>query len=144
MPLNECKTEDVKLIGADGYSADLYKTLEKEHNLEHDVAYHLSRSYGDQSEKVVELGTLKISNKHPYISGEVYYAMRNEYANTIVDVLARRTRLAFIDCKEAGKSIKIVSDIMAKELNWSESEKIKQENDAVEFLKQMGSEYIVQ
>ena len=44
-----------------------------------------------------------------------------EYACTIIDVLARRTRLAFLDVQAAEEAIPRIAEIMAKELNWNKS-----------------------
>lgn len=49
---------------------------------------------------------------------QVYQAVR-EYACTAVDVLARRTRLAFLNVNAAQQALPMVIDIMAKELAWS-------------------------
>lgn len=51
----------------------------------------------------------------PYVEAEVFYATRHEYACTAVDILARRTRLAFVDAQAALRVI----EIMSKELGWS-------------------------
>lgn len=50
------------------------------------------------------------------------YAVK-EYACTLVDVLARRTRLAFLDVQAAEEAIPRIAEIMSKELNWSKSRK---------------------
>jgi glycerol-3-phosphate dehydrogenase len=46
-----------------------------------------------------------------------------EYAATAVDVIARRTRLAFLNAQAAEESLTTIVDIMAEELNWSTAEK---------------------
>jgi len=48
----------------------------------------------------------------------VIYAVR-EYAATVVDVLARRTRLAFLNVRAAEESIPRVVELMSRELGWS-------------------------
>jgi glycerol-3-phosphate dehydrogenase len=52
------------------------------------------------------------------VDGEVRYAVRHEYAQTAVDVLARRTRLAFLNAQAALESLPRVIDIMSEELGW--------------------------
>jgi hypothetical protein len=46
-----------------------------------------------------------------------------EYACTTVDVLARRTRLAFLNVQAANEATPKIVEIMAKELNWSKERK---------------------
>ncbi len=64
----------------------------------------------------------RLSEEFPYIEAEVKYAVK-EYACTIVDVLARRTRLAFLHVHIADELVPKIADIMAKELNWSKAQK---------------------
>ena len=47
------------------------------------------------------------------------YAIK-EYARTAVDVLARRTRLSFLNVLAADEALPRIIQIMAKELNWNE------------------------
>ena len=42
-----------------------------------------------------------------------------EYACKVVDVLARRTRLAFLNVQAAEEAMPRVIEIMAEELNWT-------------------------
>lgn len=49
---------------------------------------------------------------------QVRYAVK-EYACTAVDVLARRTRLAFLNVQAAYDAAPRIVEIMAEELNWS-------------------------
>jgi len=56
------------------------------------------------------------------VVSQVRYAVR-EYAATAVDVIARRTRLAFLNAQAAEESLPMIVDIMAEELKWSKAEK---------------------
>ena len=53
----------------------------------------------------------------PYIEAEVKYAVK-EYARTATDVVARRTRLAFLNVQAADEALPRIVEIMAKELGW--------------------------
>ena len=56
---------------------------------------------------------------------QVVYACR-EYACTAIDILARRTRLAFLNVHVAEDVLPRVIEIMAKELKWSaERQKVR-------------------
>jgi glycerol-3-phosphate dehydrogenase len=55
-----------------------------------------------------------------FVICQVIYACR-EYACTAVDILARRTRLAFLNVHAAEEALPKVIQIMARELGWSEA-----------------------
>ena len=58
----------------------------------------------------------KLSEKYGYTVAEVLWAIREEMALTVDDVLARRVRLLFVDAREAEKAAPRVAEIMAAEL----------------------------
>ena len=64
----------------------------------------------------------RLVEQFPYIEAEIKYGVK-EYACTIVDFLARRTRLAFLNAEAAADAIPKIAEIMAKELKWSKTEK---------------------
>lgn len=72
------------------------------------------------------------------IEAEVLYATRSEYACTAVDIIARRTRLAFVNAQTALDVLPRVIDIMAEELHWDEKRKKKEWLDGRKFLVSMG------
>ena len=66
------------------------------------------------------------------------YAVRHEYAQNAVDVIARRTRLAFLNAQAALEALPKIIDLMGEELNWSSKRKEKEWKDSVSFLGSMG------
>ncbi|MEI7735498.1 MAG: glycerol-3-phosphate dehydrogenase/oxidase [Ferruginibacter sp.] len=52
----------------------------------------------------------------PYIKAIIIWAIRNEMALTIEDILARRIRLLFLDARAAIESAPVVAAVMAKEM----------------------------
>ena len=58
----------------------------------------------------------KLSEKYDYTVAEVIWAVREEMARGVEDVLARRVRLLFIDAREAIKAAPLVAEVMANEL----------------------------
>jgi len=97
--------------------------------------------YGADAEKIRELinENLNLSEKlHKdlsYCVAEIVWAVRNEMANTVEDVLARRTRALFLDAKAAVELAPKVAQIMADELrkdkNWID-EQVREFNDMAE------------
>jgi glycerol-3-phosphate dehydrogenase len=123
-----CQTHKVRLIGAHGFSRTLFIPLIQHFGVETEVAKHLIESYGDRAWTVASLCRLtdqrfpargeRIARLYPFVDGEVRYAVRHEYAQTAVDVLARRTRLSFLNAQAALEALPKVIDIMSQELKW--------------------------
>jgi glycerol-3-phosphate dehydrogenase len=68
----------------------------------------------------------KLHAELPYLKAQVIWAVRQEMARTLEDVLARRTRALFLNAKAAVEMAPTVADLMAAELDWDESAKAKQ------------------
>lgn len=123
-----CQTHRVRLIGAHGFSRTLFIHLIQHFGVETEVAKHLTESYGDRAWTVAALCRPtdkrfpargeRISQLYPFVDGEVRYAVKHEYAQTAVDVLARRTRLAFLNAQAALEALPKIIDIMGEELGW--------------------------
>ncbi|WP_418982917.1 FAD-dependent oxidoreductase [Alistipes sp.] len=58
----------------------------------------------------------KLSPKYDYTLAEAVWAVREEMALTVEDVLARRVRLLFVDAREAAAAAPKVAAVMAREL----------------------------
>ena len=61
---------------------------------------------------------IRLHQEFPYIDAEVRYAVQ-EYARSAVDVIARRTRMSFLNVLAADEALPRIVEIMAQELNWS-------------------------
>ncbi|BGP20063.1 hypothetical protein JCM10213_003553 [Rhodosporidiobolus nylandii] len=147
-PDRSCITRDVQLVGSQGWNKLMFIKLIQQFGLEFDVAQHLSETYGDRAWGVCSMapptglrfpvhGT-KIDPVYPYIDAEILWACRREYAATAVDVIARRTRLSFLNSEAALEALPKVIDTMAKELGWTEDKKNQEFRDACSFLNSMG------
>ncbi|XP_066911549.1 glycerol-3-phosphate dehydrogenase, mitochondrial-like [Clytia hemisphaerica] len=144
-----CVTDGKLLEGADGWTPTYFIRLVQQFGITPEVAEHLAHSYGVKASQVVELSSMsgqrwpvlgqKLADGYPYIEAEVIYSARNEYACTLVDMLARRLRLAFLDVRVTDSILPRVADIMGEELGWDQTKRQKEINEAKEFLKTMGS-----
>ena len=80
-----------------------------------------------------------IHPKYPFKAAHVIFAARNELAQTVEDVLARRVRMLFLDARAAMEAAPKVSEILARELgrdkNW--------ENAQIQEFKNLASGYIL-
>lgn len=107
LPYAECKTKNLLIHGANGSV---------------DISNHLYIYGSDQKdikqliEEFPELGE-KLHHQLEFTKAEVVWAIRNEMARTIEDVLARRVRVLFLNAKVAIKIAPLVAAILADELN---------------------------
>ncbi|NXT00073.1 GPDM protein, partial [Jacana jacana] len=137
------KTIGLQLQGAEDWSPTLYIRLVQDYGLESEVAQHLATTYGDKAFEVAKIAQVtgkrwpivgkRLVSEFPYIEAEVVYGIK-EYARTAVDMISRRTRLAFLNVQAAEEALPRIVDIMARELNWSEQKKKEEFEAAKKFL----------
>lgn len=117
-----CCTEKVLLRGGEHYAEEAWRSLVIDFRLTEERARYFHRAYGSVAPEVLKLCEGKyakpIHPRHPFLEGEILYAVREEMARTLVDVLARRLRLTFLDKAAVKESAARVADIMAEELKW--------------------------
>ncbi|WP_395166837.1 glycerol-3-phosphate dehydrogenase/oxidase [Francisella salimarina] len=102
-------------------------------------AYPL-KVYGKNAEDIkaiqTELDNFELLHDDlPYYQAEVVYHVRAEKAQTVEDVLARRTRAAFLDIKASIDAAPVVAKLMAKELDKDEAWQNQQIDSFMEFSK---------
>lgn len=122
-----------------------------------DIATHLSHNYGDKAFVIAELARKgygrRLVDELPFLEAEIVYSvneyltiidhyiiislMQNRYAETAVDVIARRTRLAFLDNEKTKAAIPKVIDLLSAQLQWDEARKTKETLAAYAFLETM-------
>mmetsp|Transcript_118031 Transcript_118031/g.220556 ORF Transcript_118031/g.220556 Transcript_118031/m.220556 type:complete len:789 (-) Transcript_118031:383-2749(-) len=143
------KSLTTPLIGAgqtdmfpEGFNENAAVKLAQKYDVAYDVAQHLVRNYGTRAGDVLDMaeeGEVKGSRsglyKHyprlyegaaattgyPYLEAEIRYACAYEYACKPADILARRTRLAFVNSTAARLTLPRVVEIMKDCLGWSEA-----------------------
>ena len=82
--------------------------------------------YGSDVEAILRLAndepglSAPLDAELPYIGSEVIWAVRREWARTVEDVLARRTRALFLNVRAAVRMAPAVASLMAGELGESE------------------------
>ncbi|NQU51299.1 MAG: glycerol-3-phosphate dehydrogenase/oxidase [Bacteroidetes bacterium] len=88
--------------------------------------------YGLDKEKIMAIGEEEkllsgfLSEKLHIYKAQVAWAVRKEMARTVEDVLARRTRVLFLDARESLRIAPDVAEIMAVELGENKEWKTKQ------------------
>lgn len=128
LPSEKCVTSHLKIHGytADGSKSKLsfYGTDEKEVRALMDA----DASWG-----------ASLNAQEDIYGAQVIWAVRNEMARTVEDVLARRTRVLFINAQAAIDLAPAVAEIMRQELNHGEAWKQKQ----IEMFSALANGYLL-
>uniref|UniRef100_A0A8C7L5H9 Glycerol-3-phosphate dehydrogenase, mitochondrial n=1 Tax=Oncorhynchus kisutch TaxID=8019 RepID=A0A8C7L5H9_ONCKI len=137
------KTVGLVLEGGQDWSPTLYIRLVQDYGLENEVAQHLAATYGGKAFDVAKMARVtgkrwpivgnRLVSEFPYIESEVRYAVK-EYACTAIDVIARRTRLGFLNVQAADEALPRIVDIMGKMLDWSDKKRTEELEAAKKFL----------
>jgi glycerol-3-phosphate dehydrogenase len=120
-----CRTENLPIIGSADFREEGDRDLVDTYGFDADVAAYLNRTYGDRAGKVAALAAEgyggRLAADHPVLEAEVVYAARNELADRVIDVLARRMPLALLDTAAAKQAAPRILELMAAELGWDEA-----------------------
>ena len=139
-----CSTRTTILRGGDTWTPDTHIKLIQKYGFDLETSQHLSLNYGDFSWEVADLACtdpqnlVKIAQGYPFIEAEILYACRNELACTLTDVIARRTRLSFLNASACRKALPRIVEVMGDELGWPVERRQSEIANAEEFLKSMG------
>ncbi|KAG9340892.1 hypothetical protein JZ751_020085 [Albula glossodonta] len=127
LPTGPSRTVGLMLEGAKDWTPTLYIRLVQDYGLEVEVAQHLASTYGGKAFEVAKMAHVtgqrwpivgkRLVSEFPYIESEVLYAIK-EYACTATDVIARRTRLGFLNVRAAEEALPRIVEIMGKQLGW--------------------------
>lgn len=147
-PVRGCMTKKTRLLGSHGWSKTMYVKLLQRFGLETDVAKHLAATYGDRAWSVCSIAEptghrwpvhgVRLDPLYPYIEAEVRYACRSEYAATVQDFIARRSRLAFLNTEATVQTLPRIIEVMAEEIGWDAQRQEQELKDSVQFLASMG------
>ncbi|KAJ7537563.1 hypothetical protein O6H91_11G011700 [Diphasiastrum complanatum] len=152
-PANACVTKDLPLIGGEDWDPSFFTILAQQFvrmKITHEgkivpgvmdtlAAKHLAHAFGSMSLRVAliaqneNLGK-RLAHGYPYLEAEVAYCARNEYCESAVDFIARRSRIAFLDTNAASKAVPRVIEILAQEHKWDIMRKKQELEKARAFL----------
>ena len=80
-------------------------------------------------------GSTQLHDRLPYFKGEITWAVRNEMARTVDDVLARRTRSILLDARASIEAAPTVAQILADLLGHDQAWQKEQVNQFTELAK---------
>jgi glycerol-3-phosphate dehydrogenase len=111
-------TRHLRLVGAEGVPAP-------PPTLEPSVPEHLAGRYGSEASLVSALAVADPTLSEalvpglPYLKAEAVFAVREEMARTVADVLERRTRARLLARDASAEVADDVAELLAPELGWS-------------------------
>ncbi|MFH9423043.1 glycerol-3-phosphate dehydrogenase/oxidase [Streptomyces sp. NPDC017529] len=122
----DCVTEDVPLVGAEGYKAmwNARAHTAARTGLHVVRVEHLLNRYGSMAEELFELVVADPALGEPlaaaddYLRAEVVYAATHEGARHLDDVLTRRTRISIETFDRGTRSARECAELMAPVLGW--------------------------
>ncbi|KRC66598.1 glycerol-3-phosphate dehydrogenase [Aeromicrobium sp. Root236] len=138
-------TEDVPLLGADGYEAmwNQRQMLAASSGLGVGRIEHLLHRYGSLTLEVLDLVAERpdlgepLTGADDYLRAEVVYAATHEGARHLDDAIARRTRIS-IETFDRGTEVAVeVAELMAGVLGWTEAQR---DNEVDHYLKRVEAE----
>jgi len=120
-------TEKLPLVGADGYFAleQQKERIALENGLTVETVTHLLNRHGSLISEILMIIkeqpklAKRLDSDLPYIQAEIIYAVSHEGAQSVDDVISRRTRLSFEATNHAVHLAEEVATIMAPVLGWS-------------------------
>ncbi|MEO7016646.1 MAG: glycerol-3-phosphate dehydrogenase/oxidase [Leifsonia sp.] len=145
----ESTTEDIALVGAEGYQAAWNKRarIAAQSGLHVARIEHLLNRFGTLSDEILDLIREDPSLADPlpgaddYLGAEVVYAAANEGALHLEDVLARRTRISIESWDRGVSAAPVAARLMAGVLGW---DKAREDREVQTYLKRVAAERLSQ
>ncbi|VXC20530.1 glycerol-3-phosphate dehydrogenase/oxidase [Aeromicrobium sp. 9AM] len=138
-------TEDVPLLGADGYEAiwNQRQMLAGSSGIGVGRIEHLLHRYGSLTLELLDLIAERpdlgepLTGADDYLRAEIVYAVTHEGARHLDDAIARRTRIS-IETFDRGTDVAVeVAELMAGVLGWT---KAQRDNEVDHYLKRVEAE----
>lgn len=133
-PVHNCLTAGMTVLGGEGDMGEVRRTLISNRGVSDSTADHLVATYGNRALEVASLVKSgfpgELVDGHPYLEAEVIYAVREEKAVRLMDVLHRRIPLALLDRRATGHALGRTLNLMAAELTWDEGRQSQERAEA--------------
>jgi glycerol-3-phosphate dehydrogenase len=103
--------------------------LSQQYSISEKSVEHLLNRYGSLISEVLEPAESKPELREElipglaYLKAEILYAVTHEGANSIDDVLSRRTRISFEASDQGLSALDVVADLIEETLGWSSAQR---------------------
>ncbi len=140
-----CRTKNMRLRGAAGLDQLTAPGASERWGTTREVLDHLARRYGSESVAILDLCrdrpdlARQLVPGTPYLSAEAVFAVRAEMAQTLEDVLTRRTRALLLEHRATVDAAPTVADLMAGELGWDTAERDRQVKEFLDLADRLAS-----
>ncbi len=140
--LQPSPTKRLRLRGADGLASFDRLAATPGGPLDRDGLEHLRRRYGGEARAVLGLLAEQPALAAPlvegldYLAAEAVYAARYEMAQSLEDVLARRTRAVLLEAEATLRAAPAVAELLAPELGWDEAKKAAEVTSFARFVEE--------
>ncbi|KAK7197437.1 glycerol-3-phosphate dehydrogenase (FAD-dependent), mitochondrial [Novymonas esmeraldas] len=135
--LKPCCTVDIVLVGA--------RNLDKVASIPAlgipaDVHEHWRSNYGDRYEALMAVVAkdakllTRLASDSPVVEAEVVHAAQSEHCEHVMDFLARRTRMAFVNVAQAEAAVPRVAELMSQVKGWGGSQRNTEKTAAYSAL----------
>ncbi|WP_141013229.1 glycerol-3-phosphate dehydrogenase/oxidase [Nocardioides sambongensis] len=143
--VGSCVTENIPLVGADGYQAlwNQRRQLAANSGLAVNRIEHLLDRYGSLVLEVLDIVAAEPDLAEPlpgaedYLQAEVLYAVTHEGARHLDDILTRRLRVSFETFDRGVAAAPYVADLVRGHLGWDADQK---EREIEHYLKRVEAE----
>jgi glycerol-3-phosphate dehydrogenase len=139
--LPPCRTRDTDLPGAWGIDRARGRLFELG-TLSAAGVERLLHIYGGRAAAIAELATTDsrlaatVDSENRVLSAEVVFALREEFAVTLTDIVFRRTMIGF-DADQGSKMYSEFAAIAAKEAGWTPEEQARQLDGLTQYAKSL-------
>jgi glycerol-3-phosphate dehydrogenase len=148
---NKCRTKDYKFI-KEKNGKIIYELLSEKYGIDIETIEFLNSYYGDKFIEVLKLTDEnkllkeKISDNHIDIIAQIIYAITNEKAMTLKDIILRRSSIGTHE--DLGyNSVESIAEIASSILNWSDEQKkeeIKTYKESIRYYYNINNSFIHQ
>ncbi|HWI44179.1 MAG TPA: glycerol-3-phosphate dehydrogenase/oxidase [Nocardioides sp.] len=143
--VGDCVTEDIPLVGADGYHAlwNQRRALAKQSGLAVNRVEHLLERYGSLVLEILDLVAAEpelaapLPGAEDYLQAEAVYAVTHEGARHLDDVLTRRTRISIETFDRGVAAAPCVADLVRGHLGWTTGQR---DREVEHYLKRVEAE----
>jgi glycerol-3-phosphate dehydrogenase len=139
--VTDADTDEEPLPGGETDDFSEFKARGLELGVVPESVEHLIRHYGTEAAGIYNLGAAdrrllrRLVPPHPAIEAEVLHAVRREMAQTVEDVMVRRTHLYYEHPERGVPAAGRVAELMARELEWDEERITAEAERYLEFAR---------